>query len=259
MVATLVYCQRQNPAYWLLFNRDPVKYLYILWLAPFLAFTSGYYLVRSLYHINELQTPSLVGKTVIEAFKTISESKLNLALLAEKEDADLPHGTILSQTPIAGSSVKPHQSIYCVITKQPDPHIVPELTHLPLASIEKILTKKGIKYKVYHQESLHPHHHCFAQYPQAGMPLSPEEPLTLYISNGMNRPLIWPSFAGQPVAEVHELLQGYGITPTIKHQPPLFSRSHQCTNCRVTDQRPLAGSLVTLHATKPIQVQLSVK
>lgn len=258
MVATLVYCQRQNPAYWLSFNKDPVKYLYILWLTPFLAFSTGYYLIRSVYHINEFQTPSLVGKTVVEAFKTTSESDLHLALLAEKEDADLPNGTILSQTPLAGSSIKPHQSIYCVITKQPDPHIVPELTHLPLASAERMLTKKGIKYKIYYQESLHPENNCFAQYPRTGTSISPEEPITLYVSNGMNRPLIWPSFTGQPVAEVQELLQGYGITPTIKHQSSL-SHFHRCTHCRITDQRPLAGSLVTLYDTKPIQVQLSVQ
>ena len=57
-----------------------------LWLLPFLSFLCGYQLIRSLYTVNTLTTPSIIGKEIQDAIKILSDNNLNPRILTEKED-----------------------------------------------------------------------------------------------------------------------------------------------------------------------------
>jgi len=57
-------------------------------------------------NVDQIQAPALVGKQLQNAVALLSQKNLNVRFITQKEDPDLPHGTILSQTPAAGRNVK---------------------------------------------------------------------------------------------------------------------------------------------------------
>lgn len=89
----------------------------ILWLMPFASFLIGYQIINIFKNQNEIIVPNFVGKTLNQAIKVASDNNLNLRISAEKEDSQLPEGTIISQIPNR-QKIKPNQSIYLVISKK---------------------------------------------------------------------------------------------------------------------------------------------
>jgi hypothetical protein len=75
-----------------------------------------------------------------------------------------------------------------------------------------------------------------------------------YLSAGSRKPIILPNFKQLTVREAQEHLVGQPITPQITHTRP--APPHECSSCIILDQRPLAGSIVTLDETKPLQLNV---
>ena len=228
-----------------------------LWILPFISFIVGYLFLESYYRIGELETPSVVGKNLLETFSILSKHDLTPRILTEKEDPDLPEGTILSQTPAAGKKIKQNHSVYLVISKQPAKIPVPSLVHKAISRIEQELKPQGFRIKSYTLQSNYPQCYCIAQHP-APHELVQEKKILTYISTGNTKPVLWPNVKNKPVLDVIDFLKTNNINPEIKHSSPRES-SHTCHECIVIDQRPLAGSLVTLDPAKPMHVQLQVE
>jgi beta-lactam-binding protein with PASTA domain len=227
------------------------------WLAPFICFIAGYSAMHQLFHIPEFATPSVVGKNIHEAFAILSTHNLNARLLEEKEDPYLPSGTVISQTPQAGQQIKPHQSLFVLLSKKPSRINAPHCLHKTDSDIASLLQTNKIRAKVYTLPSIYPKGLCFAQIP---LPQEPIEDimLTLYVSGGNKKPVIWPDFTQLQVSDVTNFLRTHALEATIVHEHPCLP-NHTCASCTVTDQRPLAGSLVTLDPQKPCAVQLQVR
>jgi len=226
-----------------------------LWTVPFLSFLSGYYLLSQLYHIESIKTPPVVGLTLAQAFEILSDNNLNPRLLAQKEDLDLPEGTVLSQNPAAHDSIKPNQTIYLVTSRKPAKNQTPHLLGKTVETITLELANLGIRNKAYYLASSTPIGVCIGQQPNPGELLDDNKMIT-YISAGNTKPVVLPNFKNKPVSDVLEFLKGHNIPVTVTHLvPPAYG--HDCRGtCVVTDQRPLAGSIIILDAQKPIQVQL---
>ena len=60
-----------------------------LWILPFLSFLLGYQFLSTLTTVHELKVPPLVGLSVTEAVKVLSDNNLNARIMAEKEEPDL--------------------------------------------------------------------------------------------------------------------------------------------------------------------------
>lgn len=224
----------------------------ILWTIPFFSFLAGYYLINLLYTIPELQTPCVVGKQLPEAVKILSNHNLNARLLAEKEDADLPDYTIVSQTPREEAKIKAHQSVFLVLTRQPEKPQAPHLLGKTSDQIEAALHKKHIRHKCYSITSNHPKGHCFAQYPRPEERLD-DNSLICYMSNGSEKPIIVPDLRGKPLTEVQEFLATHDITPEITGS----SRKDICSV--IVEQRPLPGSIVPHNQCGGLNIQLQIK
>lgn len=227
------------------------------WLFPFLSFIAGYYLLHSLYGVTTIDAPSIVGKNIIEAFHILSDHNLSPRLLAEKEDPDLPAGTILSQTPQAGSKIKSQQSVLCVISKKPDTVKAPHLVGKSLRHISVALDKQGVRNKIYYVHSTHPKNMCVGQYP-APEELLPNKKIITYLSSGNAKPVILPNFKHKPLNQITEFLEQYNITADITHYGSTTGQKLRGESI-IIDQRPLAGSIITFNDDSPIHVQLQVK
>lgn len=228
----------------------------LLWLAPFASFFLGYTLICLLVRQPALPTPAIVGKTIDQAVMILSEHNLNIRIVGQKDDAQLPDGTILSQTPAPGTKIKEQQAMYVTISKKVSPRALADLvgTQEPDALLQ--LEKLSLSAKVYKISSHLPAGTIIAQHPQAGTPVT-DNTVILYSAESMQKPLIMPNFKGILLDEVLSFLSLNGITPSIIHVP-IFEPDHRCTHCRVLDQRPLAGSFVKHQPEKPLQIQLQI-
>src|SRR5476649_323079 len=107
-----------------------------LWTLPFICFIAGYLFLTKLYPAKEIETPTVVGKTLQEACTILSHHTLNSRLIALKEDPLLPDSTIISQTPQAGQKIKPNQAVFIVASMQPQKNSAPQYAQKPLYEIE---------------------------------------------------------------------------------------------------------------------------
>lgn len=224
-----------------------------LWVAPFLSFIVGYFMMNTWFSISQTTAPALVGKQIHAILPIITQHNLNIRLLDQKEEADLPEGIILNQTPAAGTTIKQNQPIFVVTTKKPSVTHAAHYVGLPLLEITQQLQTQGIRPRIYHLSHPYPENMCFAQSPQHHEPLEKNR-ITLYISSGNKKPIIWPDFTHVPLQDVIDLLDMYHIEPhIITDNTNMF---YAQDNYVVIDQRPFAGTLLTLDENKPLSVQL---
>ena len=201
-----------------------------------------------------VETPSLIGKNINYAAKVLSQHNLNLRIIAEKEDADLPEGTIISQTPTKQQKVKPQQSVFCVVSHQTQSAHAPCLINNQIKQVDELLKNEKIRNKSYCLASKYSEGTCIAQIPSAQEPLQYQS-MIIYLSASNKKTVVFPSLKGKSVDEVIEFLDKYTIKPSVQHNR-LVDKHHHCTNCIVIDQKPLVGSLVDF--SKPLPVQLQV-
>jgi beta-lactam-binding protein with PASTA domain len=227
-----------------------------LWLTPFFSFTLGYWIMQKLSHTPTTITPALIGKQVHTILPLTTEAKLNLRLIDQKEEVHMPEGIILNQTPMAGTIIKQNQPIFIVTTKKPAQTQAPQCIGLSLETLSEQLKTMAIRPRIFYLPHAYPENSCFAQSPQANEPLENNR-LILYISSGDNKPIIWPDFTDLALNDVIEFLHNYDIQPQIIHDYDHISYTH--AHYVVSDQRPFAGTLLTLDETKPLSVQLRVR
>ncbi len=227
-----------------------------LWLLPFLGFIIGYGGI-SYFHTNKIvKTPALVGKTIEKSVAILSACNLNIRIIDHKSDSDLPEGTIVSQTPAAGKSIKENQTIYVVTAQKPAAITMPNFYNKSASQITAELEKLGLQAKFYALPADNPHDRCIAQYPSPGNELQANT-ITIYTA-GDCKPMIMPNFKGKLLDEVVEFLSLHGITPTILQAQQSTAPGMYNHQPVILDQRPVAGSLVTWTADKPLHVQLQV-
>ncbi len=216
-----------------------------LWILPFIAFLLGYQLLRIFTHTQTIAVPSVVGLHMNDAIKLLSANRLNVRILSEKEEADLPEGVILMQTPSQGTVVKPHQSIFLVVTRRPPKPRAPEVYGLSKAEALSKAEQLDIRLKMYEIESIYPEGISIAQNVQPGHELS-DKTLSLYLSSGTTPLRIFPDLKGKKVDEVTTFFKPYGIQVEVVPSDVIDGQ--------IIDQRPLSGTLIDLKKTPSVTV-----
>lgn len=187
-----------------------------LWALPFLAFLLGYFTIQKIFQPRGFKTPSIVGKKLQDAIAILSKDQLNIKFLAEKEDSDLPHGTILSQKPISGIGIRPGQSVYVTISRKPDRSSCPDLLNRHVNEINQIAKEKNFKNRVYFLPSNYPNNLCIAQYPNPGS-YTKDKNIITYICKTENKPVLFPDFKNKSLTEVLEFLNSNNIKVEISY------------------------------------------
>lgn len=230
--------------------------LHTLWVLPFICFIFGYYVMAHFYVEEEITPPSVIGKNIQDAIGMLSQANLSARLLAYKEDAHVPSGTILNQMPTQSHKMRPQQPVYVTVSIKPTQQKAPIVINKSIENITKQLAAVGIKPKIYFLSSSYPNNTCFAQFPSPSQSVD-QGLVVLYISRGAQKPTIMPLLKGEKVFSALDFLANYPLKVVIKHttvQPD----DHICHDCTITDQQPLAGSIVSLQQEMPLIVQLIV-
>jgi serine/threonine-protein kinase len=187
-----------------------------------------------------------VGLHLSDAIRALSSDSLNVRILAEKEDPDLHEGMILSQTPKAGTFIKPHQSLFLVITRKPLNPQAPTLLGSSLSQAQLRARNAGITLRTYTLENPLPQDIVIAQsvLPQRDVE---DGTITIYNSKGSTPLKIFPQLKGKSVDEVVAFFGLYDIPVTVTGE----------RSSLIKDQRPLAGMLIDI--SKPLVVQVTTE
>lgn len=217
-----------------------------LWMWPFVAFFGGYQGMRYITQVELVVMPTVVGLHLNEAIQILSEDRLNVRILAKKEDFDLQEGTILSQMPHQGKMVKPHQSVFLVTSCRPNNARAPKLVGEPKTKAQEEAKKAHRALKVYHFESSYPKDRCIAQsvLPEQEMK---DSSLIVYCSEG-NTPLrIMPDLKNHKAEECISFFGRLNILVKVVGDK-------QGT---VIDQQPIAGTLIDI--SKPLVIDVTTE
>ena len=224
----------------------------VAWLLPFIAFVGGYWIARSFHGVPEIEVPSLVGIHLHDAVKTLSEKNVNARLLGETEDKELPEGTVLSQIPKSGRTIKPGQQVFLTTSRKPAKPEAPNLVGKRKDAIDKTLKKLGITHRSHLIPSRQNAGVCIAQQPKNGQ-IVDQNLVVTYISEGNKKQLLLPDLTGLPENEVTEFLH----KNCIPHEVTRDSENNNRKSYVIYDQRPLPGSFV--NPVDPPLVQLRSK
>ena len=227
----------------------------ILWITPFICFLSGYYLLHSLYGVTTLPTPCIMGNTVDQAVCMLSEKNLNLRIITQQIDTDLPDGTIVDQTPAPGTQIKPHQALYVVVARQPEPVHAPHCVGTNKQAIMQKLSKSAVKPQFFYLDYPYPTDHCFAQHPKPGQPLHNNK-LICYIARTKRQNFLMPDLRGTPLDQAQLFFEHYPITLQVVQDTVRTNSSENTTY--IADQRPLPGASVTFDKQHPLAIQLLI-
>lgn len=224
------------------------------WFIPFLFFLAGYSCMRFMYYTPQIATPNLIGMQLPDAFGILSGHNLYPRILQEREDSDLPAGTILSQSPGPQTHIKPQQSVFLTISKPAPLPRAPLCINVPKKTVLTQTQARHIRAKLYALPSIYPIDYVFAQYPGANEIVN--DTMIIYLSAGTKKPVILPNFKKLTVQEVKEHIATQPITLQTSHIRPV--PPHDCSSCVILDQLPLPGSIIALDESKPIQMNLQV-
>ncbi|MBD3272995.1 PASTA domain-containing protein [Candidatus Dependentiae bacterium] len=226
----------------------------LFWTLPFLSFILGYYLFLYFFPKSEFIVPNITGKNLQESIRIISNKNLNLHLLKEFEDSDLPEGIILSQSPLAGQKIKKNQNIFITVSKKPKSLNIPNFLNKKQKKINKEVAKLSIKPNYYWVNSFYPTDICIGQYPQPNKSLD-DKKLVIYFSSGNLNYFIVPNLEGCNLQKIYDYLDEDKIILEVFYKNRILE-DRRNKKYYVTDQKPMAGSIVDLSKKLYVQVQV---
>ncbi|MBU1007880.1 PASTA domain-containing protein [Candidatus Dependentiae bacterium] len=227
-------------------------YRSVFLVSPFLSFLFGYFFISFFFHSKSIVAPNFIGKSIQQTLKIASAAGLNIRLLREQEDPDMAEGVVLEQAPKAHRLVKSNQYFFVTLSKHSPSIVAPNVLHQKHEFLSKQAKKLGVRTKTCWVKSCYPKGVCIAQSPQPGAELKSRSMMT-YLSLGNGALFVFPKLCGMLVGDVLEFLEGEGIKAEVVHFKRVGS-AHSCGNCRVLDQKPMAGTIVD----KKLYVQLQV-
>jgi serine/threonine-protein kinase len=207
------------------------------------------------YGQQQVAIPALIGKNTHQAALLLANAQLNLRILNQKEDNDLPDGTIISQTPPSGQLIRINKPIFCVISKKKSHLTAPNCIGRSKQEIDAVAQKNSIHVTAHTVMSSLPSGICIGQHP------APENALIngkidIYCAESQSQEIIFPNLVDKKIQDLIPFFEENNFKVDVVHT---FETGfgHDCKYCRVIEQRPLAGSIIL--KKNVVKVQLLVE
>jgi beta-lactam-binding protein with PASTA domain len=214
---------------------------------PITAATSVTLVIGTVEQGDTVAVPDIVGRTVQEAEKLLKEVGLKLGQRSEKPGD--PVGTVLDQSPAAGTRVSPGSPVNTVIAIAPpdDRVLVPEVVGKLLQDAEAILKDSGLQPG---RISFRDHDRVdqvLEQSPKAGERVRKGSAVDLIVGRSRDVEQVnVPDVLGRTLAGATEILNAARLTVGERSGPP---------DGRVREQKPKAG--VKVQVGTPVDLRLS--
>lgn len=226
----------------------------LYWLMPFLSFVAGYFVIAYFFHKADYNVPNVIGKSLNEAVRILSQSQLGVRLLQEREESTLAEGTIIDQLPRPAQKIRPNQTVFITMAVRTKRQQMPDLWGKSHKEVVKILDQRGLEGGIVFVPAAYPEGMCIAQLPAAGQELYTHK-TTVYFSAGAYHLCIMPNLRGALLADAQEALRKHDVRAEIIHDGDV-AEGHTCTECKIVDQEPVPGAIV--NSAQGLTVQLKV-
>lgn len=221
---------------------------------PFILFAVGYVGMAWLLPRATNIVPVVTGLSLDRAAQELAAVGLGLRVVGYQDRLDVAPGSIITQIPHAGQTVRAQQLVHLVCARAPQPNLVPACVGLSLEECKNLLAAEDLRiHSMYVVASRAPRDICIAQYPEPGSERV-EGGITLIISAPPETLRIMPDFRGAAVESVREICEMYGITLVVsglEHEPVQEHGSRA-----VIEQRPLPGSFINTARAVTVFVQV---
>jgi len=194
----------------------------------------------------EVIVPNIENKSVLEALKIVSDLGLGLKKIAEVYNPQLPVGTVVTQQPPAGMTVRKGRVINVVLSLGGEKVFVPNVLGEDKRKAEVIIRQYGLVVGSITE--------CFSlryskgkvmwqSYPE-GSVVDKNTPIDLKISLGFppDDIILMPDFINKTLSEVKSWVETYGLQLNIKYK--IVEQIPQSDI--VVEQNPPADSVVSL-------------
>ncbi|NLF56491.1 MAG: PASTA domain-containing protein, partial [Candidatus Hydrogenedens sp.] len=189
--------------------------------------------------LQPVNVPDVVGLELAVASATLSSGSLSTGLVSELHHASAPAGRVISQNPAAGARVMPGTGVALVVSKGPQPVVVPNVVGRGRATAAGVIGDAALTVG----EVSERYHETVAvglvisQNPAAGTMVPPGTAVSFAASIGPP-PVTVPDVAGQSESAASGMIVGAGLTVG-----SVTGQSHATVPAgRVISQYPAAGA-----------------
>jgi serine/threonine-protein kinase len=162
------------------------------------------------------KVPRIVGEPLASALSALRDANLTWRVLEVNSDQD--EGTVVSQKPTAGASVREDARVTVAVSKGPQPIIVPTVIGSSFASASSILQARGFAVaRGSDVESDEPKGTVVSQSPDAGTYQVPGATITLRVSKGPQTTSV-PDVTTLAQADAVQQLRASGFRVSIQPQ-----------------------------------------
>lgn len=184
------------------------------------SFVSGYIAMNLTLERDRVNVPVVIGLDLKEASYQIREAGLKPRMAGEEYHVAFPKGTVIRQSPSAGSRIRKNQEVRLTISKGSDETLAPDLVGRPLARAQRLLAEEGLL--LGSTAKVHtplPEGEVVAQSPPAGFPVRRGTAVSLLISLGEEeRFYVMPNLVGQREEEAIAILREMGLEPRVTYE-----------------------------------------
>jgi beta-lactam-binding protein with PASTA domain len=200
-----------------------------------------------------VEVPGVIGLSRGRAESELREAGL-VADVRTSTSSGRP-GTVLEQSPAAGSRVDPESRVRLVVAVKPEPQRVrvPRIVGLPVADARARLRDAGLRSTVTRVESTRESGTVVRQSPPAGSSLREGQAVSLEVSSGPALVTV-PDVVGLDEASARQELQAAGFSVRVVEE----ETSEPSQDGLVVAQRPLGGSSARSGAAVTITVAVFV-
>lgn len=165
----------------------------------------------------EVTVPDVTGKPMALARQILEDQKLRVNI-AEVYDATVPAGTVVSQTPEAGSKVKEERTVTINVSRGGEELEMPDLLGLDRADAEIKLKKMGLKLgSVYEKFSDEEEGTVIGQEPRSGTKISKGQTIDITISKGKKvKKVNVPNVKGGTLSAAESTLRSRGLSVNVE-------------------------------------------
>ena len=202
-----------------------------------------------------IEVPDVTNKSLEQATSLIEDQGLAVGAIDYVYSDTVPEGSVVSQTPKAGSKQAEGTKINLSVSQGTEQVAVPDLSNMTADEARSALQKAGLKYKAgaaEHSDTVK-ENHVVRQSPAAGEKVAKNTEVTYYLSAGEETTAV-PDVVGEYEGSAQTILTNAGFTVTVDYRS-----SSDVEEGEVISQSPKAGEKAKSGSSVNIVVSTGAK
>ncbi|HUM05356.1 MAG TPA: PASTA domain-containing protein [Terriglobales bacterium] len=206
-------------------------------------------------HGREVAIPKLVGMSLPEAERALTDSGLQVVVERQFYSSDIAEGRIMTQVPVPGVKVRRGWAIRVAQSLGPQRVPIPDVTNESQRVAELTVRRRGLEIGSVAQLNLSeaPAGQVVSQSPPANASRVSLPKINLLVSDGAEtEAYVMPSFIGQPLGRVTLALQEAGLkVGKVTVAPPAPPEGQPSPAPAETTAQPGAASMIVSQSVAP--------